>query len=112
VGDFEDAIMNCKPGDLAIVVGPCVTPGLTGRVVEILRRAVPGEYYQSVCGKTVRLSIEVPCWFVRSSTPLPMQTTLGWFLLFHERSIQDAILRPISGVPVNDEVTDDIKEPA
>ncbi|WP_143016619.1 hypothetical protein [Paraburkholderia phenazinium] len=104
--------MNVKPGDLAIIVGPCATPGLTGRVVEILRRAVPGEAYPSIAGDVVYLRIEAPCWFVRSSTPLPMKTSLGRFLLFRERSIQDAILRPISGVPVDDEIIEDLREPA
>lgn len=100
--------LNCKPGDLAIVVGPCVTSGLTGRVVEILRCSVRGESYPPISGDMVRLMIEAPCWFVRGSTPLPMKTSLGRFLLFHERSIQDAILRPISGVPVDEEITDEV----
>lgn len=114
--------MNCKPGDMAIVMGtqgiPMQTPGVIGRVVEVLRAHSLGSTYRSVNGKTMHTTNigANSHWVVRSSTPLPWLVlngpNAGEVWLFEERCIMDSSLRPISGVPVDDEVTEDLKEPA
>jgi hypothetical protein len=93
--------MNCKPGDLAIIVR-AILPENIGRIVEIVR--LIGEALDGLG----------PIWLVRGSQPLARSANKGSVRLDDslERSFIDAWLRPISGVPVNDEVTDDIREPA
>ena len=81
--------MNCKPGDLACIVGGLTAPSPSlGRVVEVIR--FEGEFKD-----------RGPVWLVRSQEPLP--TNRGPKCEFHSR---DAWLRPISGVPVHDEETE------
>jgi hypothetical protein len=57
------------------------------------------------------------CWVVRASRPIPCwNETTGRDDIAAEIAVPDACLRPISGLPVDeevtDEVTDDIKDPA
>jgi hypothetical protein len=110
---------RCKVGDMAIVVGtpgmPVLTPGIIGRVVEIMRPHVAGSNYRAIDGNTMhssRLS-DTHHWVVRSSIPLPWGVfsgpNAGSVWMFEERPISDSSLRPISGVPVNDKVTDDLE---
>ncbi|WP_211629186.1 hypothetical protein [Paraburkholderia nemoris] len=111
--------MNCKIGDMAIVVfgglGP-QTPGIVGCVVEIIRQVEPCEYFTSVCGNQMRRKSSIPAWLVRSSRPLPWLVSRGpnsgEIFYFTERPIADQNLRPVSGLPVIDEVTEKLKEPA
>lgn len=86
--------MNCKIGDLAYVVGGEATPPRNlGRVVEVMSlEGIFDEYG--------------PVWNVQSSQLV--ETTRGLKYRFH---MCDARLRPIGGVPIHDEVSDDIKEP-
>jgi hypothetical protein len=107
--------MNCKPGDLAIVVGagsPISTPGLKGRVVEIVRAAIKNEMFPTVDGIPFRTTTTRFCWVVRSPRPLPWISINGphegRVHMVHERPIADSAMRPISGVPVNDEATEEI----
>ncbi|MFK4444659.1 hypothetical protein ABH944_004837 [Caballeronia udeis] len=87
--------MNCKPGDLASIVGGLSNPSPNiGRVVEVIRL----EVVDAVIG---------PVWNCKSSQPL--QTVHGLKDDFH---VRDAWLRPIGGVPIHDEVTEDLQEPA
>jgi hypothetical protein len=84
--------MNCKPGDLAYIVRSA-RPETVGVVVEVLEPITHRG---------------TPMWRVRAVRPVKkMNGDFGY-----EGDIEDDRLRPISGVPVNDEVTDDIKEPA
>ncbi|MDR6393038.1 hypothetical protein [Paraburkholderia phenoliruptrix] len=84
--------MNCKPGDLAYIV-KSGRPETIGVIVEVLEPLIHGS---------------TPMWRVRALRPVKKYS--GEFGC--EGNIEDDRLRPISGVPVNDEVTDDIKEPA
>ncbi len=43
--------MNCKPGDLAIIKGPCLCPENEGKIVTVVRLANANEYYND-SGKT------------------------------------------------------------
>ncbi|MBM5651950.1 hypothetical protein GSH05_09810 [Burkholderia pseudomallei] len=84
--------MNCKVGDMAVI-----TRGeARDRIVEV--KAPFGDY--------LHLGF---CWYVEAPTPIPGTDVLtfrpcelktGW--------IPDAWLRPISGVPVTDNVSDEV----
>ncbi|MGB8422210.1 hypothetical protein [Paraburkholderia sp.] len=81
--------MNCKPGDLAYVVGDIPEAGLVVTVVKAF-----GQDYEFGFGF---------CWTVESREP---QKTLRGFITRFE--VPDSNLRPISGVPVNEEVTEEV----
>lgn len=89
--------MNCKPGDLAYMTeGPHI-----GRVFEVIDSwgSYRGCHVWNVIAKE-----KLNKWSGGSaSDPLP-PSKYG--------QAYDHWLRPISGVPVADEITDDIKEPA
>lgn len=80
--------MNCKPGDLAYLSSECVDEGT---IVEVL--------------KSAGMSLQgLPAWFCRSRTPLDCTTERSKRNVFvTEFAVEDRYLRPISGVPVNDE---------
>jgi hypothetical protein len=99
--------MNCKPGDLAYVIRAETTPEMIGMVVTVLRMAIDGE---EVCGR--RFAVMEPGWVVEANSLIPARGCDGILRHLKRRAVADRNLRPISGVPVNDEVTDDIKEPA
>lgn len=102
--------MTCKPGDLAIVRGVQSTPGLNGVIVEILAPVVHDEHFISTSGVVVRCDVEgMLVWRVAARGPLPWntQTSLG-LAFFDEMPMRDSRLIPISGVPVNDEVSEDL----
>jgi hypothetical protein len=104
--------MNCKPGDLAIITGTNRTPETIGRIVEVIRPAVWGEIFTATSGKLFRVEPTRFSWVVKSSSPLPWRMSTGELYSFEVAVTGDCHLTPISGVPVTDEVTDDIKEPA
>lgn len=99
--------MNVKPGDLAYIVG---SSKLAGRIVEVVSRAPQGVPFALPDGYT-----QAPTdyeWVIRIvGAPVKAPTDLG-HRLANYGTAPDRLLRPISGVPVNDEVTDGIKEPA
>jgi hypothetical protein len=91
--------MNCKPGDLAFIVDSQFPENL-GRVVEVI--SAYGDFRD-----------EGFCWNVIAKTAMKGEGEIdGRIMYLREGFIPDVCLRPISGAPVNDEVTDDIKEPA
>lgn len=91
--------MNCKPGDLAIVAVPADWWGkrtLDGKIVQVIRFVPPRgdgpEWDQR------------PTWWCEFQTP--------WFndhgVMFIESHVLDSWLRPISGVPIHDDVKDEV----
>lgn len=77
--------MNCKKGDLAVVIfvdGTIVQPNV-GRIVRVLHRN-PDYHY-------LRRGL-VPCWRIRSAGA-PMMTSDGGMLM--EGNMPDLALRPI-----------------
>jgi len=92
--------MNCKPGDLAIIVRSRLAPENIGRIVEIVRR------------RSTETEKEGPEWLVRCDRNMVERWEHGFVRLVTERFYLDACLRPVSGLPVEDEVTEDLKEPA
>jgi hypothetical protein len=92
--------LNCKVGDLAVIVSNA-HPSNIGHIVEVLRPCPACELADPL----------VPEWECRMFSPLE-----GWIwfddgseIPHDEVDIQDRELRPISGVPVDDEVTDDLE---
>jgi hypothetical protein len=93
--------MNCKPGDLAIVIKASRESNI-GKIVRVLRlysREEKGVAWEVECETVVEV---VGIFNQRPARRNPEKALIAW----------DDWLRPISGVPVNDEVTDDIKETA
>ncbi|MBU9502847.1 hypothetical protein KTE68_22100 [Burkholderia multivorans] len=90
--------MNVKPGDMAIVVVPSDWPRKTldGKIVEVVRFVPPrgpgAEWDQR------------PAWWCTLSTPCFNDHGL----MFLEGKLLDSWLRPISGVPVTDEVEGEV----
>ncbi|AJW97476.1 hypothetical protein BM43_3192 [Burkholderia gladioli] len=90
--------MNCKPGDMAIVVVPSSWPRKTldGKIVEVVRfvppRGTGAEWDQR------------PIWWCVFQT--------AWFndhgRMFTEGPMLDSWLRPISGVPVTDDIEGEV----
>jgi hypothetical protein len=87
--------MNCKPGDLAILIHANLPENL-GAIVEVIR---PCEIFG-------------PGYWVCSSTT-PRRGVIGNRVISAkaENSAHDSWLRPVSGLPIDDEVTEDLKEP-
>lgn len=93
--------MNCKPGDLAYIVR--VDDGgnryAIGLIVEVMR-AVSFD---------CRADPDDPEWQCRSQTPVRARDMhTGLIVLTSEFDVKDSWLRPISGVPVTDDVTDEV----
>lgn len=101
--------MNCKPGDLAIVVAARNTPEIIGRIVEVVRVAVAGDTFKRVDGVTTTLArVDGVTWRVRSSRPLPWTMANGKTYQCFEVATSDAHLRPVSGLPVCEETRDTV----
>lgn len=93
--------LNCKPGDMAIVISASLARENIGRIVEVARQGVNGVDYQGGSGAHV--------WMVRSSRPLARAAFGGGYLSpSHEAACYDANLRPITGLPVDEEAHDEV----
>jgi hypothetical protein len=95
--------MNVKPGDLAIVVSAPRTPEMIGRIVKVERAAIDGEFFSDVryCSDGAAAWV---CSVDARSGPLPSRTKNGVLLWLRTRAIADRLLRPISGLPLNDNI--------
>jgi hypothetical protein len=99
--------MNCKPGDLAVVIGCTFTPEIVGRIVECVRLVTPGEIL-SANGLRLDPRATGPTWLVRATRALPNRTSGGHLQWLPERFLADRKLRPITGLPITDDVTDEV----
>jgi len=94
-------VMNCKPGDLAIIVRS-EKDQLCGKVVKVIKGWGDWKPYGYL-------------WTVEFAHPIatrrPSQSDL---IIQSNADFPDAWLRPVSGLPLTDDVSDDlrIKEPA
>lgn len=93
--------MNCKPGDLAIIVrvDDRGDRDAIGLIVEVMRAAAAVDWTDA----------NQPEWQCRSRAPFrarDMRT--GAIVLSNEFDVKDSWLRPISGVPVTDDVEDEV----
>ena len=103
--------MNVKAGDMAYIVGG---GRLAGLVVQVLHRAPIGVDFKLPDGfKQCAQDYE---WVVRFCLPVEAPIGFGKLKTGTRLTIYDCApdskLRPISGVPLEDEVTEDLKEPA
>ena len=81
--------MNCRPGDLAIIVG-AKGPGLNGRIVEVERLAAGGQPHPEWA--YIFAAYRAPVWLVKSTGSvftIANRTPSMYYFLF------DHILRPI-----------------
>lgn len=85
--------MNCKPGDLAVTTGMFV-PENNDRIVEVLSLDYVGRHGA--------------VWNVRHRTPMLVDCGARAGRLVTEGQIHDANLRPISGVPVTDDIENEV----
>ena|SRR5271154_7309462 len=99
--------MNVKVGDLAIVVSTNRSPETIGAIVEVIAPAVSGDEFLTTCGRTIFLTANFPAWRVRCSRPMAWTLPGGPTFFCYETATQDTHLRPISGIPLTDEVTKD-----
>lgn len=92
--------MNCKPGDLAYIVhAPPNAAEALGAVVEVIQRG------RDIDG--------MPAWHVQVSDRFDISHRLTGRAAYMNRvNTPDAWLRPISGVPVQDEQSDAASRPA
>ena len=91
-------MLNCKPGDLAVIVNSRATPENIGKIVRVIRLAVHNEKIE---GHYITLRKDAPAWIVESAG-----SDLVWrgFLksdgsqtkhIVRIRSYADRCLRPI-----------------
>lgn len=86
--------MNCKVGDMAIVVRDSGS-GASGAIVEVLRRSDRTD--------------GTPAWVVQFSKGYELSHRCSGRVLSHNQArVPDAWLLPISGVPVHDEQHDEV----
>ena len=106
--------MNCKPGDLALVVRARATPEMLGRIVTVVRLATPGERFKTDRGYIRWTGACSGLWVVSSNHPMPWKNDQGTLHFTLERVFRDECLRPINpGDLVEDEdQINKLKEPA
>lgn len=93
--------MNVRAGEYAWTTGAW-TPGLNGRLVFVLRRAIPGERLELSDGTPIKLGdCRTADWIIVSSDPMPYLPTTGSHMTTI-RPIRDAFLRPLRGLPVGE----------
>lgn len=85
--------MNCKPGIMAMIIG---SPNLAanGMIVDVVERC------RDVSG--------LPAWLVKISDAFDVTSKLTGARVSNLVYCPDAWLRPISGEPVTDDVTDEV----
>ncbi|MBU9649374.1 hypothetical protein LGN12_18925 [Burkholderia multivorans] len=89
--------MNCKPGDLAIIVR-AMCPENVGRIVEVLPQSEMGCF-----------GLE---WNTRGRGPVIVLSRLTGLIVgsyvADDGWVPDAWLRPVTGLPITDDVEDEV----
>ncbi len=101
--------MNCKPGDLAILVGATTSEGRKniGMIVEVLHLA-PTTRFEMPDG-TWCMGGDGEAWAIKSAgKPFTILTVGGWTRESHYGVADDCHLRPVSGIPVQCEQRDEV----
>ena len=88
--------MNCKPGDLAIVVRARHTPEMLGRIVTVVRSPVPGELFKTDRGCILWSGACSGLWVVSSNRPMLWKSVDGNNHLALESVLSDECLRPVN----------------
>jgi hypothetical protein len=87
--------MNCKPPCLAYIAS-CDYPQNIGMPVEVINECLNDDHLGF-------------CWLVKASRPVPCYNReLRTDVDSSEFFMPDADLRPISGLPIDEEVTDEV----
>lgn len=101
--------MNCKPGDLAIIVTD--NPKYNGRIVEVLY-ATPGRRFTLPDGYPGMHDGSHPCWvikFIGGQAPAPLEsgsTRQAWYAVGDDRALRPLRDDPdVADQPVEDELT-------
>lgn len=95
--------MNCKSGDLAIIVASSHSPENIGRIVEVVRPAVRNlEFHKD--------APDTHAWIVKADRPLVRHHYLTKERLPDScvRPYLDDCLRPVSGLPITDDIKDEV----
>ena len=96
--------MNCKQGDIAIIVRSKFVPGLLGRIVEVVSAAPTGKGFRLPNG---RLHHELPDtrfrWVCKFQSPITAPSDTGP-IKTHYAPVPDECLRPIRDQPGEDEM--------
>ena len=105
--------MNCKPGDLAVIVGYSPkTPWLTGRIVEVIELAPVGVSFKLPDGKSHQ-----PCpageWVIRFQNPVDLSEIRGRTNALYA-ACHDSKLRPLRdpGEGATDEIVQKLGAPS
>jgi hypothetical protein len=98
--------MNCKPGDLAVIVG---VASKCGFIVEVMRAATLSRFDLPDGRPHVGCFLED--WIIKFQRAVQCPTMRG-MVLSEWAVVADSKLRPVSGLPVDDEIPAEIKEPA
>lgn len=95
--------MNCKPGDLAVIVGfnPLI-PEITGRIVEVLSAAPAAGDFRLPDGRTNEAA-GPGFWIVKFQNPVRARLDSGGTRLALYGACPDRRLRPLRGDPGADE---------
>ncbi|SPK73695.1 conserved protein of unknown function [Cupriavidus taiwanensis] len=88
--------MNCKPNDLAIVTRADAVPELIGQIVKVLQASLNFCPYGPVWVVRFQAPKQFPCYFP------------GACLITTDADCPDAWLRPITGLPVHDDVPEEV----
>jgi len=100
--------MNCKRGDLAIYGG--VIKAYLGVIVEVIELA-PSYRFQLPDGQ-MHQGVGVDCWIIKFPRDFLFPTSMGTGRISQYAITDDYKLRPVSGLPMQDEVTEEQKVPA
>lgn len=98
-------------GCLAVTHG-LTLPEANNRIVEVVKRVLPGEAYQHSQAGTIRLwpGEDSATWLVRCATKIPAELNFGegWQVVWgFERAVREKHLTPISGPDIDvGDVTD------
>lgn len=98
--------MNCKPGDLAIIVKSNKIPSVVGRIVKVVAPVTRGRFEHAEVGW---INLDHDCWEIRFIGAIGVLPLLGggsrdsWIAF-----APDFALKPIGGMPVHEEQPDEV----
>lgn len=94
--------MNCRPGDIAIVVKEC---RWKGRLLEVLYERPPGNYVLPD-GHAARNTDPptMPGWVVRLLEPIPARLLNGVTRMALYADVADAYIKPLRGDPDDEQI--------
>lgn len=98
--------MNCKPGDLAIVVRDNYGLGALGKLVEVLYAAPPYQF-QLPNGRWNEPASDPGKTWVLRILGAPLRPP-GFYYLTEYGTGHDNALRPIKGLPVDEKIDEEI----